>query len=500
MRFNKNIALIIIVLLVYITTAYYSSGYHFADEHYQIIEFANYKLGNIQSNQLAWEYNAKLRSSIQPWIATVLIKTMESIGIDNHYTQMFLFRLLTAFLSLFSIYLFYIALVKRKIINTDYKYLFSYLLFLLWFIPYISVRFSSETWSTSFFIIAISLYLSKNKLLTINSLFIGLLLSLSFLFRFQSGVLIFSFVTWLFFIEKLKIQKLLIMFVGFAFMLIVGAGLDYLFYNSFAIPLVNYFKFNVLESGASKFGTEPWWMLIKYFYKYPTYPLGFLMVLSLVYYIIKYPKSLITFIVVPFLIIHILIPHKELRFLFPIAYFTPVIIFVFCIDVYQFIKNKSKVIKYILGVYILFLILINSVAIVVIGLKSTETGLMRISEYIYDNYKGPTHIISKDWDNPFNPFGLPMTYYITDNLSFSKFEEDKPITDSLYQDECTNLLVVNKKYYEDNKQQLEEEGFVFITNGVPYWIMFLNKYQKGIDNYKVSYLLELKEKSIKLSI
>jgi len=494
----KNILLTLLVVIVYSTTAYFSSGYHFADEHYQIIEFANYKLGNIESNQLAWEFNAKLRSSIQPWLTVVLFKSMESIGVDNHYTQMFLLRLLTAFLSIFSIYLLYIALIKRKIIDNNYKHLFLPLIFLLWFLPYISVRYSSETFSSSFFIIAISLYLKKEKLLSISYLIIGLFLGLSFLFQFQSGVLIFSFIVWLFFIEKQKIIKIIIIMVGLILAILFGSFLDYLFYDSFSIPLVNYLKFNILESGASNFGTSPWWMFIKYFYKYPTYPLGFLIVVSLVYFVIRYPKNLFTFLIVPFILIHTIIPHKELRFLFPIAYFTPIIIFVFVNDVYIFIKNKRTIYKYIISIYIAVLLVINTVGLVAIGLKSTETGLMKMSEYIYNNYRNENvNIIAKNWCNPYNPFGLPMTYYITDNLSFVRIEDDTPINEFLYKDDCTNLLLVDKEYYTENKQLLEIKGFVLIKKGIPDWIMYLNKFQKGIDSKRLIYLLELKEYKVR---
>jgi len=488
----KNILLTLLIVIVYSTTAYFSSGYHFADEHYQIIEFANYELGNIESNQLAWEFNAKLRSSIQPWLTVVLIKTMENIGVVNHYTQMFLLRLLTAFLSLFSIYLLYIALIKRKIIDENYAHLFLPLIFLLWFLPYISVRYSSETFSASFFIIAISLYLKKEKLSNINYLIIGLFLGLAFVFRFQSGVLIFSLIIWLLFTEKQKITKLFTVFFGFIGVIVFSSYLDYLFYNSISFPVINYFKFNILQSGASEFGTSPWWMFIKFFYKYPTYPLGFLIVVSLIYFIVRYPKNLITFLIVPFILIHTIIPHKELRFLFPIAYFAPIIIFVFVIDVYKFIKDKNTIYKYILYAYIMVLLVINTVGLVVIGLKSTEIGRQEITKYIYDNYKGNVNIIAKDWYNPYNPFGLPMTYYITDNLSFKRIEADTPINKSLYKSDCKNLLLVDRGYYNKNKALLEKKGFVLKKKGVPNWVMFFNKFQKGIDNNKVIYLLEHK--------
>ena len=87
-----------------------------------------------------------------------------------------------------------------------------------------------------------------------------------------------------------------------------------------------------------------------------------------------------------------------------------------------------------------------------------------------------------------------MTYYITDNLSFIRIEDDTPIDKSLYKKDCTNLLLVDRGYYNKNKKLLEKEGFVLIKQGIPDRVMFFNKSQKGIDNNKVIYLLELKTK------
>ncbi len=90
-----------------------------------------------------------------------------------------------------------------------------------------------------------------------------------------------------------------------------------------------------------------------------------------------------------------------------------------------------------------------------------------------------------------------MTYYITDNLSFVRIEDDTPINEFLYKDDCTNLLLVDKEYYTENKQLLEIKGFVLIKKGIPDWIMYLNKFQKGIDSKRLIYLLELKEYKVR---
>lgn len=44
------------VFIVYLIVAYNNTGFNNPDEHFQIIEFANYKLGLAMESDLAWEY------------------------------------------------------------------------------------------------------------------------------------------------------------------------------------------------------------------------------------------------------------------------------------------------------------------------------------------------------------------------------------------------------------------------------------------------------------
>ena len=48
-------------LLFFLCAAFFSKGYFHADEHFQLLEFANYALEN-QENPI-WEYQEKIRPS-----------------------------------------------------------------------------------------------------------------------------------------------------------------------------------------------------------------------------------------------------------------------------------------------------------------------------------------------------------------------------------------------------------------------------------------------------
>ncbi|NJO24883.1 MAG: hypothetical protein HC867_02455 [Bacteroidia bacterium] len=84
----------LISLFVFILTAFFSLGHHQSDEHYQVLEFCQYKLGLTSADMLPWEFSERIRSSLQPWIAFVFIKFCNSLNITNPFHITFLLRLL----------------------------------------------------------------------------------------------------------------------------------------------------------------------------------------------------------------------------------------------------------------------------------------------------------------------------------------------------------------------------------------------------------------------
>jgi len=70
---KKLIYFILFITIIYCFTAYNSSGFHQPDEHFQIIEFANYKLGNTKPQDLSWEFKAEIRPTIQPALTYLII-------------------------------------------------------------------------------------------------------------------------------------------------------------------------------------------------------------------------------------------------------------------------------------------------------------------------------------------------------------------------------------------------------------------------------------------
>ena len=183
-----------LAVVVYIITAINSKGYYHADEQYQIIEFAGIKLGTHTPHDLAWEYTSSIRSATMPTICYGLFSVFNLLHLTDPYTQTALLRIVMALLSLLAIHLFVRS--SSSSILPPYRTVYLLLSFFLWFIPFLNVRFSSESLSGISFLLAIALFqFQKEK--KYQFIFVGALLGFSFLCRFQSGFLSLGFLAWM---------------------------------------------------------------------------------------------------------------------------------------------------------------------------------------------------------------------------------------------------------------------------------------------------------------
>src|ERR1022692_3521309 len=68
-------------LALHLVIAWFSVGFYHFDEHFQILEFAGYKMGTIPASSLTWEFAAHLRSAFQPFIAFSVLKFLKTFAI-----------------------------------------------------------------------------------------------------------------------------------------------------------------------------------------------------------------------------------------------------------------------------------------------------------------------------------------------------------------------------------------------------------------------------------
>ena len=307
------------LLMVFnLVIAWLSEGYSHADEHFQIFEFAAYKIHHY-TYSYPWELTEQIRPSLQVWMLIWAIKFFSYLSPTiSPFMIAFIARAMSGMLSALACYLFINAFQFE--LHTHNKRKWFFLLSAFSYIAvYQGVRFSSESMSGHLFLIGFSMIFLRELKVDFYSLLIGLLLGSSFFIRFQSAFLIFGLIAWLCVFRKIKFPALLTIGFGMLILFLYGSYLDYLFYENWVSTIWNYFNANIVKSVASVFGVSRWeYITIVTFLPYgPAYLLG------TIYFILKRPAHVLSWVMLPFIAVHAMIPHKELRFLIPIISFMP---------------------------------------------------------------------------------------------------------------------------------------------------------------------------------
>ncbi len=319
-------ALLASALLLYGITAWFSEGYHHPDEHFQVLEPAQYKLGRSPAGDLPWEFKAQIRPGLQPALAYVMIRAAEMTGIDNPFTQAFLMRLCSGWLCL---WLFW---AWASWLEKDAKYASAgnwlrYSVLLLWFVPYLSVRFSSEnmaglSFAAGALLLLQSLENTEMKRRPFYLFFVGLLLGLSFFFRFQMGFALIGVGAWMFWKMLMSdhfLKPLRYVLPGLLLAVLAGVGTDFWLYGKFTFPAFNYFVSNIIEHKAAYWGTSPWWYYFTETLLTAVPPISVLLLFFLTIGMWVARKHLLVWSLLPFLLAHLMVDHKELRFIFPMV-------------------------------------------------------------------------------------------------------------------------------------------------------------------------------------
>lgn len=405
------------VVLVYLITAYNSVGFHNADEHFQIIEFANYKLGVAQRDELAWEFDARLRSGIQPALCYLIFKFLHLVGVQNVYVLACALRGITGVFAILVIYRFF----KASLRTVTFRNYTAYLLlsYFLWFLPFINVRFSSETWSGLFFIAGLTIVQRSNFNNARECALLALLLGCSVLFRYQMAISVLGLIAWLLLIGKIDIKNLVVFSVSGLLVMTGGFFIDRWFYGEYSFTAYNYFHANIIEEIASQYGVSPWYEIVYYLVGAPG-PLGILIFLSLIILLVKRPKNVILWVSLPFLLVHSIIPHKEVRFLFPLANLVPLLL----ITAYTQVVDILQVVKY-KQLYLLVLLLLvfsNSLGLWVVATKGAGNAKISAAKYIFDNYRGNRiNVIHLQGKSPYSDWPVPRnTFYSNKDVKLTE--------------------------------------------------------------------------------
>ncbi len=467
--FKTERKFILIAVLLYLVTAWFSEGYYHSDEHYQIIEFAEYKLGNNTTSDLAWEFSDRIRPGLQPAIAYGVISSFRSIVADDPFIIAAFLRIVSGLLFLFALIFFTSRVVRFFESHRWRRYLWLLSLF-FWFLPFIGVRFSSESWSATCMLVAMGMLMQKD--VSLRQVFaVGLMLGLAFQFRYQSVFMTAGILLWFAFMDTERIRKLALMIAGFFAVMIIGAITDRWLYGNWAFPLWDYFYVNIIEGKASSYGVEPWWFYFNETAMKAIYPIGILVMLSIIYFVIRFPKHLLIWAIVPFLALHFITPHKELRFLFPLAVFVPFIIATVLYDIRK--RYAGKRISGIMmncswrwAFWIITLPLLLTMAY-----KPADPNISQLN-FINSNYGGKKVTLYYYKDNPYNPFCLDLHFY--------RFQGAMKLIEIKTPEEIDSIKsggeIVLLKTKRSNEKELgiDSSRFEIVYESTPGWLEFAN--------------------------
>lgn len=420
-------SLLSLVLIVF--AAIFSYGFYTPDEYFSIIQFVNFKLGGLPHSQMHWEYHSYFRPWALPFFYYCVIKFLLMIGIKNPFILAFFFRFFSGIIGWFALNA--MALLSCKwILKPNEKIIQLRVLFFLYFIPFLLVRTSSENLSGSIFILSFFLLvypaasLVKGKM-TLKQLYLhfasGILLGLSFEFRYQSGILVAALLVWLLIIKRLPLRYMLIICLGIAISISIGSLIDRWGYGQWVFPPWNYVRICFFEKVLDNFGISPFYAYITMLIKHPMLPINILIIVGAFCFWIRYPKQPLTWITLTFFLVHSCIGHKEVRFLFPIALPATLFIIMGLANGFTLTLRIQKLIpSKLCKAFNTLLYSINIVALLFLCFSARQPEI-KMQKFIYHNVSPE----SRWYFCKYNPYALyrqPMTFYRPHSLEIDSIE------------------------------------------------------------------------------
>jgi GPI mannosyltransferase 3 len=313
----RSLALLVLVTLI---TAHFSELFFWPDEHYQVLEFMSYKLGITHAADLPWEFHARVRSWMQPFLYYLIAKPLIAIGIRDLFDVTFVLRLATAGVGLAALAAF-AKLLVGDFERTDEKFAYARMLPFMGFLPYLFVRTSSETLSAAFFTLGLTLAVTAVRSGSLRRLAAaGLLCGLAFECRYQSAFLSLGLLLWLTFPAGARRSQLAAFVAGAVAPIAASLPIDRWGYGSWCFPPWNYVDVDLIQGLTARLsGTAPFYAYVYILPGNIFFPIAVFLLLALVIACLRNPRHYVTWTTAPFFVAHCLLAHKEERFLFPLA-------------------------------------------------------------------------------------------------------------------------------------------------------------------------------------
>lgn len=413
----KKITLVSIAL--HLIAAYFSTGFHHFDEHFQITEFVNLKLGGTSGADLPWEFREQIRPWFQPFVYFHIYKVFNFLGLENPFAHVFIWRLLTGLFGVFALVSF--RPVLKDWFKEDKFYVLAWaFLNLSWFVPYIQVRTSSESIGISFFLLGMSQFLRADK--KRNGFLAGLFFGLSYLARFQMALPVAILWFWGVFFRKVKINTLVLSACAILLMIGMGVAFDYWGYGNWTFSLWHYFRTNFLEGIMSNVKQYPPYWYIRWALLRGIPPVSLPLIIVTFWGWWKYKSHPLTWATIPLFLFHSAVGHKELRYIYPVIILAPVYL-VFFIQSYQTFFEKSWVKK-----LSKFLIALNFIILIGSCLKPANPSV-NFYKFVWSHPEIKS--LQALHESPYTMLGLKLKFYkpegfqdsVVQKIDESKFNE-----------------------------------------------------------------------------
>ncbi len=456
-------------LVVLLIAAWFSVGYNHYDEHFQVMEFCNYKLGLSASSDLPWEFTTHCRPALQPFVAYCIARTLQNIGMYNPFSVAFLLRVIMAVLT-WVVTCRMVLLLLPDLKTEKGRQLYVQLSFLLWFVPYIGVRFSAEHIAGVLFFLGLTIVpgiLSTHGTKHYQRLMItGLLWGLVFCVRVQMGFAFLGLGLWVLFYRRWQWKEWFVICLFGLVAMGLSAVIDHWFYGEWVFTPFNYYKVNIMQHAAAKYGMSPWWYYFKLFFDYAIPPLSYVLLPMFILGMYKKPAHLFTWVCVAFIAGHCMISHKEMRFLIPIMFAFIYLVATFMDGLFvQYPENS--VLKRGLTIVLFF----NAVLLVgKIFIPAHEA--VGYYKAIYDvARKQPTTLICYK-ESPYHIVGLEVNFYKPQNLDIKIVDSAGQVAQAISEAAGRTVLFMNPNMDPLSMFAPYEKEKVYCL--LPDWIHYVN--------------------------
>jgi phosphatidylinositol glycan class B len=198
-------------------------------------------------------------------------------------------------------------------------------------------------------------------------------------------------------------------------------------------------------------------------------------------YFVYYPKDILTWVLVPFLAVHFIIPHKEIRFLFPMIGFLPIMI-LRTAEIFLRKKGYEVMERRITKISVKIFWYLNMFMLVILIFRPADEQIS-LYKQLWDNYKTPVKLYYTE-DHPYRRAKVDACFYKRSCLTLHHVDSLKMVKPS---PDTISLVVTNKPDLQVDPQFRP----VLIYTSFPEWIKHFN-INNWIDRTSFWYIYELK--------